>query len=149
MERAGFLVGKMAANDLDMILRTRDRIHEIMENLEQTNTLISTRLRDISNIADKIGASVGVSLQSLQFEDILRQLTESASMQLRALQPLVDGLNQVAQHLLNASPGGFRDAFQQASLSLDQSKTLAETLRVNTKPVSQESVEKGGSIAFF
>lgn len=78
MRGVGNIIGSFASRDLDMTLGTRNRIREIVQDIQQLDTLTTSKLAEIFSIADTISTDVGIAVRSLQFEDIVRQLSERA-----------------------------------------------------------------------
>ena len=82
MSDASMIVGKMASLDLSMTLGTQERISAMMNNVKELNLQVAEQLTNISTVAGGISSSVDVSVRSLQFEDMTRQLIEQISKRL-------------------------------------------------------------------
>ncbi len=76
MGRAGLVIGSIASKDLDLTLRTQGRVTQIVSELDELNAHTKNQLGKIFAVADKISGDVGDAVRSLQFEDLLRQLSE-------------------------------------------------------------------------
>jgi methyl-accepting chemotaxis protein len=85
MAQAAGVIGGIASQDLDLTRGTQARVQEIMSEVEGNNEKVAQQLGQISTISDKISAEVGVAVRSLQFEDIVRQLTERVEARVRVL----------------------------------------------------------------
>ncbi len=85
MAQAAGVIGGIASQDLDLTRGTQARVQEIMSEVEGNNEKVALQLGQISTISDKISAEVGVAVRSLQFEDIVRQLTERVDARVRVL----------------------------------------------------------------
>ncbi len=141
MHFAGGIIGAFASNDLDMTLGTKSRICEIVKDVEELNNLTSRKLQEIFSIADTISSDVAVAIRSLQFEDIVRQLSERSE-------------NRVVLFgkTLNVAELAFRTAvldFQPDQVSttlhqLDQTRQMLSDARAANASVPQESMSDGG-----
>lgn len=103
MRQIGSIIGTFASNDLDMTLGTQNRIQEIIQSIEQLDSLTADRLKDIVKIADKISSDVGIAVQSLQFEDIARQLSQHAEENISVIGNLVNASVDTIRKTCNAS----------------------------------------------
>lgn len=85
MHIAGGVIGDIASHDLNLTLGTQARVKEIMDEVEANNGKITCQLGKMSSITNKISIEVGVAIRSLQFEDLVRQLTERIEMRVQVL----------------------------------------------------------------
>lgn len=79
MQSAGNIVATMASRDMSMALDSQGRIDEILNEMQQNNEKVSLGLKDVSSITDRISTNVGILVQSLQFEDMNKQLLDYTS----------------------------------------------------------------------
>lgn len=93
MAQAAGVIGGIASQDLDLTRGTQARVQEIMSEVEGNNEKVALQLGQISTISDKISTEVGVAVRSLQFEDIVRQLTERVEARVLVLD---DGFSVVS-----------------------------------------------------
>ena len=84
--RAGMVIGAIASQDLDMTLSTQGRVKEIVGELDELNAHTAQQLEKIFAVADKISSDVSDAVRSLQFEDMMRQLSERTSKRVKVLQ---------------------------------------------------------------
>jgi len=99
MKQIGMVVGTLVSSDLDVTLGTQKRVGEIVEDLEDLEVLTSNRLKEISSIAQTISSDVDVAVRSLQFEDIVRQITERVESRVLVVG---DAFDLVSQMLVDA-----------------------------------------------
>jgi methyl-accepting chemotaxis protein len=92
--RAGMVIGGIASQDLDLTLSTQSRVKQIVGELDELNKHTAQQLKKIYAVADKISADVGDSVRSLQFEDLVRQLSERTSKRVGALQGAVGAIHE-------------------------------------------------------
>jgi len=74
MQAVKTVVGSIASNDLTLTMKSRNRMDEIMLEMEQESLSVSEELQQVSTISEAISHDVGMALQSMQFEDISNQL---------------------------------------------------------------------------
>jgi len=74
MQTVKTVVGGIASSDLTLTMKSRNRMDEIMLEMEQESLSVSEELQHVSAISAAISQDVGMALQSMQFEDISNQL---------------------------------------------------------------------------
>ena len=135
MSGIGNIVGKIVSTDLDMTLGTQSRIQEIVTELDGLNSLTSTRLNDLSHVATTISQDVDVAIRSLQFEDIVRQISEKAEIRVLAMGEAFALLKKVNVDMMND----------------DRSTTLNELeemkSRLHEMSMSDNSVQQSSMVA--
>jgi methyl-accepting chemotaxis protein len=92
--RAGMVIGGIASQDLDLTLSTQSRVKQIVNELDELNKHTALQLKKIFAVADKISADVGDSVRSLQFEDLVRQLSERSSKRVGELRSAVAAIHE-------------------------------------------------------
>ncbi len=138
MMQAAGVIGGIASQDLDLARDTQARVKEIMTEVGKNNEKVALQLGNISIISNKIGTEVGVAVRCLQFEDIVRQLTERVESRVKVLDEsftVVAGV--VGSVLHNANTDEQKARLEQAKTSLNN----AISARVI---VHQEGMSDGG-----
>ncbi|MDH5650056.1 MAG: methyl-accepting chemotaxis protein [Gammaproteobacteria bacterium] len=74
MNRANSIVGKMASLDISMSLSSKDRLTELMGEIDDLNRDSALKLEKASTITALISDNVADAVRALQFEDIATQL---------------------------------------------------------------------------
>lgn len=69
-------VAQMASNDLNVFLENKARIDDMVTQLAQLDTRISSALHDVSEQSQRIEENVAGGVRALQFEDVGGQLVE-------------------------------------------------------------------------
>lgn len=92
--RAGMVIGGIASQDLDLTLSTQGRVKQIVGEIDNLNKHTAVQLKKIFAVADKISADVGVSIRSLQFEDMVRQLSERTSKRIDELHGALGAIHE-------------------------------------------------------
>lgn len=145
MNKAGVIIGKMAAQDLDMALKTKDRFSEMMEEMHEVNKKMSYQLTIMSEISNNIGLNVGVAVRSLQFEDMTNQLFNHLTKRFDVLQETVDAVKEFRRHLLE--DWSLKSEQQKESSSIICQETIeklhASIEDTNYNPIEQNSMNDG------
>jgi methyl-accepting chemotaxis protein len=128
------IVGEMASFDMNMAINAKGHVDSMLEELEQVNALIETKVNELADISLEINKDVGRSITSLQFADIVHQLANE----------LIDTSN----HWISLSQEMNRNDIQEGGVSAED--IIAEIQRwqdamnaVVKKAVTQTTVEEG------
>ncbi|MEN3113573.1 methyl-accepting chemotaxis protein [Uliginosibacterium paludis] len=78
IERVRETVSSMASRDMNECILTKQRVENMLGNVEQLNSEFSASANKVGDVASKIGHAVDDSIRSLQFEDIARQALDDA-----------------------------------------------------------------------
>ena len=140
MQEVGLVIGGIASQDLDLTLGTQDRIQQIMQGVEAFNKRVEARLGQVSGIADRIADDVGTAIRSLQFEDILRQISERLTTRIAALAGAFAALHRGLASLASADPAA---AIGQAEQGLVDAEARTATATAITASVQQASMHSG------
>lgn len=85
MVEAQNMIGKIASSDLTLTLKSKDRMNDVMSEVEGLNNSIAIELEVVSSISTEIGQSVELALQSMQFEDMTNQLLVHVNKRIQTL----------------------------------------------------------------
>lgn len=136
-------LGEMTSWDSDMNLATlaKGRIDITRDQLKQMNAFISENLDVLSG---QISTGVGMAVRSLQFEDIVSQLANNASIRLNRMGALIGKLKAKVGRLKVVGTGSDLDAMQVVrEIQSDVSIFLEDLHDARNKPVQQASVSEG------
>ena len=75
IEDARESIGSVASKDMNFAIKSKARVDEMMLQIGQMNTSMAEHLNNVSVMSNKINEMVGNAVRSLQFEDIVRQLS--------------------------------------------------------------------------
>ena len=146
MKRAGDIIGEMASRDIDMAALSRTRIHEMMEEMANSNKAVAERLESVSALSEEISTNVGVAVQSLQFEDMTRQLMESLERRLRIVNEVSDRLVEVFADLASSPAQSGAEVVSKIHRLKEEIKSDLDI--VARKPVAQNEVDYGETELF-
>ncbi|MDH5545976.1 MAG: methyl-accepting chemotaxis protein [Gammaproteobacteria bacterium] len=88
LEKAQSVVSKIASKDVTFAIESKQHIDVMIEDMVALNGSIEKNLQEVSGISNSIGEQVNVAVRALQFEDIVRQLTEHSSGRLLRMKEL-------------------------------------------------------------
>jgi len=148
MEQASRVVGKMASRDLDITLHSKDRIEELIHEVDAINNGMAGKLAEVSAISEDIGRSVGVAVQSLQFEDMTRQLGEHMELRTVALQDYLEQVEALRDELL-ALPMEQREGYLQNALAGLRVEVRDAPVAHGTVPAGPVSAVAGDDVELF
>ncbi|MFQ5469160.1 MAG: methyl-accepting chemotaxis protein [Gammaproteobacteria bacterium] len=145
MEKSSGIIGTMASRDLHLTLGTKDRLSELMADMDSMNKDMTVQLNEVSSITESIGHNVGVAVQSLQFEDMTSQLIAHIGKRVHSLGLLINVLNEAGQNVQGENLAEVSDKYENLQLKLrstmnekDMSLTAA-----SHNPIKQQSVDNG------
>lgn len=115
---------------------------------EDIKELVEKNLQEMSNISQRINASIAEAVRSLQFEDIARQLTLSSEKHLNYLEEILSAVD-VGIHNLNSQKINVSEyivGLHELKSQIDrlEAECRAEAIR----SVSQDSMHKGDVTLF-
>jgi methyl-accepting chemotaxis protein len=94
---AGYVVGKLASRDINLSLSSKDKLSQMIKEVDNSNEFIAGQLQKASVISEHISQKVSLAVQSLQFEDMTNQL-------IVLMQKRLSLLNNSVAHLTNSHP---------------------------------------------
>jgi len=137
------VVNQMAMRDLNSLVEAKDHADILFAKLGVMNEYISEHLGQVSELTQGIDRSVGLAVQSLQFEDIVGQLLTHADRELgEQEQVLADLRGRLRAFAETAQNGGdTRLALRQLHDGLQAIRR--STLSQKSKTVLQQSMDEG------
>ena len=137
------LVGDSASVDMTSILESKGKVDEMMRKLEALESLVTARVANASAISDRLAEQTNTAVRALQFEDIVRQISEHAEGKIALLENFVA---EVTCDLaaLETAPAGEAHRARIAALREKVRGMLDERLEQPLhKPALQESMATG------
>ncbi|VAW60664.1 hypothetical protein MNBD_GAMMA11-1394 [hydrothermal vent metagenome] len=143
IELASTQVGKMASNDMKMTASSKSHLSDMMSEIEVRNESTTVQLADISNTSELLNKHVGHAIQSLQFEDMITQLTSHIDKRLNRLKIL----SSTHEVISSSTDGNTGELLVTDQLILDIENILkqadSESVNEQDSPVSQNSMANG------
>lgn len=146
IETAARTVGKMASQDMNMSLAAKDRIPEMMADLDQLNREVKDNLEVISTITNGISENVAIAVRSLQFEDMTSQLINHIKKRSEFMMALSDSMYAASSHLNQTITNPTETSpLNDISLKLQTAINHSEPKKMQTKhnPVNQSKMDDG------
>jgi len=137
-------ISELASKDMNFAIQSKARVDDMLMQVSALNEMVGERLQDVSVISGNIDQMVGNAVRSLQFEDIVRQLTEYTQLHLQKAASLVNELHAGLQSLRAAEKDGLRIYMQElANLKLHIDGLANDRSHLKSKPVEQASMDEG------
>jgi len=89
IEEARQTVARLASKDMSFAIQSKSRVDTMMAQLKLINQRTEESLGEVSQTSGRIGEAVGGAVRSLQFEDIVTQLTGYTDHHLERLGQIV------------------------------------------------------------
>lgn len=140
--QAGMVIGGIASQDLDLTLSTQSRVKQIVNELDELNKHTALQLKKIFAVADKISADVGDSVRSLQFEDLVRQLSERTSKRVSELHSTFAAIHQ-SIGIVDLTPGADVKLLAKAEAILASKAEDLRNILIAGVSVSQSDMAQG------
>lgn len=143
IETASNQVGKMASADMSMTISNKDHLDTLMHEIESKNEETASQLAEISTVSETLNKHVGLAVQSLQFEDMITQLTDHIDKRLM----LVEKLKSTNLLIINAlEQEDNLLSFCHAIIPIVEEALLLvkkETIITHKNPIKQQSMDNG------
>ncbi len=145
IEGANIIVGEMASGDLDLTMNSKGCMSELMEKMEKTNQQVAIELQEVSSISEEISVGVNMALQSLQFEDMTRQLIEHMEKRINAIESFSNAAVQLRKDFKVEFSGIGEDEFREHAekLRISMESSPQKSSAAQKSPVHQEDMVSG------
>ncbi|MDT8407151.1 MAG: methyl-accepting chemotaxis protein [Methylococcales bacterium] len=143
IKQAKLMTEKIAARDMTFALDSKAHIEDMMNQLQDMNLMVNTKLEEASAISGKIGTQVNDAVRSLQFEDMARQVLEHIQQHQQRYQQLAATISTDWQSLPYPSTTQFSSQIEVMQQQLRQLKQTWEVKTEVTKSVAQTSMSEG------
>jgi len=149
IEMASSQVGKMASTDMDMTISNKSHLDDLMREIESKNEDTANQLSAISDISNLLNKHVGLAIHSLQFEDMITQLTEHINKRLICINTL-NSANEFISTTISSS-SDITKFSQKLAPELEDilRKAGSEIMQTNNSPIQQQSMDDGGDVELF
>ncbi|MDH5571297.1 MAG: methyl-accepting chemotaxis protein [Gammaproteobacteria bacterium] len=145
MNKTRDVMGDMAATDLTLTLQSKDRMEELISEMEQTNQHINSELQAVTGISHGISHSVDTSLKSLQFEDMTNQLVSHMNKRVDTIRSFTGASTSLRHDFKMVRRVELEEQLKQHIDYLRSAMLTARKLSETTlnNPVNQDSMEDG------
>lgn len=139
IEAARAIIEVMASKDMSFAIEAKGRVDGMMADVSEIDRLTSETIVKVSGVADQINTQVSIAVMSLQFEDMVTQLSQSVDRKLDVLGAF-SGTFDVGTLLANEALSA-KERIEQAMVFLNQQKAMYD--EVNRSAVQQTSMDEG------
>ena len=144
IEDARGAIAQLASQDMNFAIHAKSRVNLMLEHLTRLNQSVEGNLDQVSRISAEVNGLVGDAVRSLQFEDIVRQLTVYAERHLDRIHGMVNRVQLGLSDLGGAALREPRDlVVALAGIQAGLDEFLAQEMAADSKPVGQQSMAEG------
>lgn len=140
------IVGKVASSDLTLTMNSQNRMNDMMSEMERTNEKITEELQHVSGISEEISQDVQLALQSMQFEDMTKQLLEHLNTRIDTLRGFSTASSQLRDDINHIDNKNNILQLDEHTAHLQRAMLTAHALSEQTtkNPVHQMDMAIGG-----
>ena len=143
VQEARDVVNQMAARDLDSLSEAKNSSDTMFAKLALMNEHISKNLGQVSVISQGIDRSVGLAVQSLQFEDIVGQLLGAAEREMADQEKTMMELRDCLSTFTETVHSGGNFSTELSVLGSRLQNMRAQTSFHKSKAVLQQTMDEG------
>lgn len=138
IQSAKTIIENMASKDMSFAIESKGRVDEMMQEVSEIDAFTQKTLSQVSEITASINHSVAMAVMSLQFEDMVTQLTQNMERKFNMVGQFVDELCCGCLDKEGMSHQERMEAVRQILLQQQQDFDEADT-----KAVHQTSMDEG------
>jgi len=137
-------VGELASKDMNFALKSKKQVDDMMEHIGALNEKTEIRIAEISTITGSIDGFVVDAVRSLQFEDIVGQLTEFTGSHLQRVENMIQNIDDGIKELRLNSDESIDSYILGLEALCERVAVLDEATQTELhNPVSQSSMSEG------
>ncbi len=143
LEMARKMVGDSASDDMSDVMLSTKKVDEMMEHLSKLESFFQESVSLAADVNQRIEANTDVAVRNLQFEDIVRQVTEHADKKINVLS---DYINKMSGNLVSLQTStDWSNDYLAASRLVDELDAMMLELEKlpEQKPASQQTMDEG------
>jgi methyl-accepting chemotaxis protein len=141
---ARVIIERIASKDMNMAIQARERVNQMMVGLAAMNKDFENKLEHMGKVVEEIDVNVGNAVRTLQFEDIVGQLTTYTTSH-------IDSLEEIRSIVEN----GTKQLFEMVNQSVQENEAFVNNLiheieavrnrqaKDDHKAVEQQSMDEG------
>lgn len=141
INKAKELVGEIASRDMSVAMQHKKRVDDMLTLLDEQNEYVDHKLLQIGTITKDVEVGVAKGIQSLQFEDISRQLCEHIDGHMILVKDLVQRTGQNLQSVTEYDTATLIKSLKTFNEELSSITTEAKSL--HSKTSSQTDMDEG------
>jgi methyl-accepting chemotaxis protein len=133
----------MASKDMNVAITSKANIDDMLQDIDKMNSLIATKLYDVSGISEQIGSHVNNAVRALQFEDMARQLLDYVQGNIDNFQLLMDEIHLSFETFKSGDQARCVNVLNDGVKRLSDLKAQWEHRTSSAKAVAQHSLDEG------
>ncbi len=94
ISKAKDLVGKIASRDMSVAMQHKVKVDDMLGQMKQQSVFVESKLEQMQDIGDRVRSGVAGVVQSLQFDDISKQICQQMHIQMSSLQASIREMGQ-------------------------------------------------------
>jgi methyl-accepting chemotaxis protein len=135
------LVGRLAAEDMTVVMSAKGRIDETTRELSQMQERIASGIDEISSTASDLEQQTASAVRALQFEDIVRQVTEHVELRVHAVEGASEALAEALDVIARSTGAADDDSCERTTARLQ--RVCHDLTSLRPAPATQTSVSSG------
>ena len=140
IERTRSSVRKAASQDVSVLLKSKRRVDQMMTRLQQFESFVHDHLSEATVLSNSIGRRTADAVRSLQFEDLVRQVSEHSTQTAIRVDQYIVTSAQLLDNYRDRDAGTITHDLNEAAAALRASWSR--------KPAAQQDMD-GGEIELF
>lgn len=132
------IIESMASKDMSFAISSKSRVDEMMEDVSEIDKFTAQTLNQVSGLANTIAHNVGVAVMSLQFEDMVTQVSQNMDRKFVMLENFVE---ELCCGCMSVEGMTHDQRLAQVRQTLEKQKQLFD--EADHKAVSQTSLDEG------
>ncbi|MBF0110263.1 MAG: methyl-accepting chemotaxis protein [Magnetococcales bacterium] len=138
IEQAKSIIEVMASKDMSFAIESKGRVDEMMAEVSEIDRFTEETIHKVTALADRISSQVGTAVMSMQFEDMVTQLSHSMEKKFNILENFSRTMDP---DILFA--GGLSDVERRMRLEEVLASQVADFNAVDRGAVQQSSMDEG------
>ncbi|WP_130471404.1 methyl-accepting chemotaxis protein [Candidatus Magnetaquicoccus inordinatus] len=138
VDTAKEVVKEMASKDMSFSMESKNKVDAMMAQISENDRLTAKLLQQVVQITGEIHNSIGMAVLSLQFEDMVTQLTQGIEKKVTAMEKW-DNVFDLELQFNDAIPR--RERVLHAQQRLQEQKQLMQS--TSHRPVQQANMDEG------
>lgn len=137
-------MSSLASKDMNFAIQSKARVDDMLQQVSELNQMVGERLQGVSVITGNIDRMVGDAVRSLQFEDIVVQLTAYSRKHMEKASTLVNEMHGGLLSLRQAEKAGWSAYVAELNTLKNHVDMLAgDDSHLHSRPVDQGSMDEG------
>ncbi|MDO8845163.1 MAG: methyl-accepting chemotaxis protein [Methylicorpusculum sp.] len=137
------MIELMASKDMNVAITSKANIDEMLQDIDKMNSLIATKLYDVSGLSEQIDSHVNNAVRALQFEDMARQLLDYVQGNIDHFQLLLDEIHFSFETFKSGDQTQSVQVLNDGVKRLSELKEQWEHRTSSAKAVGQHSLDEG------